>query len=324
MSRLAKDPSNLDELDLRLLRELEQDARVSDVKLASKLGTSNSTVGRRVKRLIDQGIIMINVIPGYSALGYGTILTMAVKAPPGMVSVVAEQLASADNVEYLWITAGRYDILAVALYRSPEEYVKSFPEEIGDIPENTMIETMLSFKLTESGDPDPTKSPDAAVAFRSRFNPTELDFSLIRALQISPRASVNELAGNIGVSVSSVHASLRKLTSRGIIQVKGISKLETFGHTIWAVILIKVQPSTLKTVTDKLQVHPSVRHLRLHFGAFNCIMRTSFQNSEEMYAFLDRDLGSMPGIVHFESLVILRVQKYGFMRSNGGNVNGPR
>lgn len=321
MKRIRNDLWDLDELDVMLLRELEQDARVSYVALASKLGTSHSTVGRRVKRLIDQGIVTIAAIPSYEALGYGTILTLAVKAPPGMVNALAERFASASSINYLWVTAGHYDILAVALYRSPKEYMKLFPEEIGDIPENTRIETMLSFNLDKNS--SSLLTDDTIVDSRLQFIPTKLDFSVISGLEISPLASLSELAGNIGASVSSVFSSIRKLTSQGIIRVRGIPNPEAFGHTIRAVILIHVQPSRLKSLTAILRVYPSITHVNLIFGSFNCIIWATFQNSDEMCTFMDQDLGNMPGVVHSESLVILRIQKkpFGLISGDGSHVN---
>ncbi|MDD5095859.1 MAG: AsnC family transcriptional regulator, partial [Dehalococcoidia bacterium] len=53
--KTAKRP--LDELDLMLIRELEVDARRSAKELAAKLGTSHTTVQRRLRYLLDEGVI---------------------------------------------------------------------------------------------------------------------------------------------------------------------------------------------------------------------------------------------------------------------------
>lgn len=47
----------------------------------------------------------------------------------------------------------------------------------------------------------------------------------------------------------------------------------------------------------------------LTFGAFDCIIWTNFHNPHEMSDFLTRDLGNIPGVIHYENLVILRIHK---------------
>jgi len=303
---------DLDELDLMIVRELERDARLSYLALASKLGASRLTVRRRLDRLVDRGIITIVAIPDHAVLGYETVLVLAINAPPGMVNTLARQFASTKSVKYLWITSGRYDIVAVALLRSPQEYLASFPEEIGDIPGNVRVETLLSVELPQSNWPHLNDSDVAAAASPSRVIPTELDLRVIRGLEKSPRVSMKELAGEIGASVSSVRSSFRKITSQGITRVVAIPNPASFGHTVRGITLIQVHLSSLKIVTDKLKVHPSVTQMSLTFGSFNCIIWTSFQNSEQMHEFLDQDLGNMPGVVHFENLIGLRMQKRSF------------
>jgi len=48
---------NLDEIDRRILRELQADARISNVELADKVGLSPSPCLRRVKALEENGVI---------------------------------------------------------------------------------------------------------------------------------------------------------------------------------------------------------------------------------------------------------------------------
>lgn len=47
----------LDKLDIRILRELQKNARISNLELAETIGLSPSPCARRVKQLEDSGII---------------------------------------------------------------------------------------------------------------------------------------------------------------------------------------------------------------------------------------------------------------------------
>ena len=299
-----------DELDLALIREMEQDARISYQALASKVGTSPQTAGRRVSRLIDKGIVRIAAVPDYTVLGYNTILILAINTPPGTVDTSVRQLISINSIKYLYVTAGRYDILAVALYRSLEEYMSSLQEEIGGIVDNVRIETMLSAKVIKIGWSHLSNS--GTIATHADFIPTDLELSVMRELGKSPRVPVNELAHNIGASLPSVRSSLRKLISQGIIRIVSVTDPAAFGYTVMGVTLIQVHPSKLEALTNQLKANPSVKQIVLIVGAFNCMIWTSFQNSDQMHHFLVQDLGNMPGVVHYESLIILRTQKASF------------
>ena len=301
----------LDELDLTIVRELEQDARASYAALASKLGTSPPTVRRRVNRLVDQGIIRISAISDSAALGYNTALVLGINAPPGELSTLASRLACVDEIKYLWFTAGRYDLLAMALYQNPEEYIRSFSVEVGRILGSGRMETLLSVKTVKRSWSLLTHTDLAATSFSGDI-PTDLDLSVIKGLEMSPRITAKDLAENIGASLPAVRSSLRKLTSQGIIRAVSVTDPAAFGYNIRGVTLIQVHPSKLEALTNQLQVNSSVKQISLVLGAFNCMIWTSFQSSDEMGHFLIRELGNIPGVVHYESLVILRAQKASF------------
>ena len=60
----------VDETDLRLIQELEADARQSNTRIAAKLGIPPTTVFRRLQRLLAENIIRICAVSDLVALGY--------------------------------------------------------------------------------------------------------------------------------------------------------------------------------------------------------------------------------------------------------------
>ncbi|MFC1925880.1 Lrp/AsnC family transcriptional regulator [Chloroflexota bacterium] len=308
--RVHNGPPKLDELDLMLVQELEKDARISFLALASRLGTSQPTVQRRFKRLIDLGIITIAAIPTYAALGHRMALLMVFNAPPGKINKLTKQLAAINNIRYIWVTAGHYNILAVAFYQNTEDYLTAFQKEFHNIQRDARLETLLPIKMIKSDMSDLTNEADLAP------NPgvviTELDISVMKELEKSPRIPVKELAKVIGVTLSPVRSSLHKLTSKGIIRVIATHDPAAFGYNVVAIVLIQVHPSGLKALTDKLKVYPYVKAITLTIGAFNCVIWATFQSSDEMSNFLTHDLGNMPGLMHYESLLMLRIEKLPF------------
>lgn len=97
--------STLDRIDAAILRELSSDARISRAELARRVGLSAPSVGDRIHRLEDCGVIAgygVQIDP--SKLGYG--LTMVIRARPlpgemqNMIEAIKKtpQIVSCDRI----------------------------------------------------------------------------------------------------------------------------------------------------------------------------------------------------------------------------------
>jgi len=100
------DNSILDEVNLRLIGELQADARVSLAELGRRVGLSPPAVGERLQRLRDDGIIT-----GYRtevdprALGFALSVVLRVRPAPRQLAKVGEVAReSAEIVECHRIT----------------------------------------------------------------------------------------------------------------------------------------------------------------------------------------------------------------------------
>ncbi|MBM3132675.1 MAG: Lrp/AsnC family transcriptional regulator [Chloroflexi bacterium] len=140
-------PETFDELDMKLIRELETDGRQSNAELARKIGTSKATARRKLNRLLEDGIIRVVAVADPPALGYKTIATMGINVHPGQVDAVAEKLASHANVRFVIICAGRYDIIVWVMLREPEDLSDFIRNELGKIPGLAHAETMVYLKM---------------------------------------------------------------------------------------------------------------------------------------------------------------------------------
>lgn len=105
---------DLDDIDKGILRLLQRDGRISYAKIAKKLGTAESTVRFRVKRLLRS-----KVIHGFIALvdprkvGFNISAVVLVKAEPSLLKEVVKQLAAFDEAHHVFQTTGEYDAIVV-------------------------------------------------------------------------------------------------------------------------------------------------------------------------------------------------------------------
>jgi Lrp/AsnC family transcriptional regulator for asnA, asnC and gidA len=139
----------LDKLDLNLVRELQEDARQTNSQLARKLGVNQTTIFRRMQRLIDKNIILIAASTNPFALGYDGVATVGLKCNPGTVRAVAEAVAAYKRVQYLGIYASPYDIVFWVAFRTLNDLRNFTKEELGRIRGLKEVATTVNYKIVK-------------------------------------------------------------------------------------------------------------------------------------------------------------------------------
>jgi DNA-binding Lrp family transcriptional regulator len=140
----------LDTLDLDLVKELQVDARQNTRDMAGKLGTSQSTVLRRIRKLQDRGIIRIVTLTDPFSLGYEGVATVCMTFDPAKVNDGAAVIASYQNVLTVSICAGRYDIVTWVMFREMADLSDFVTMELSRIPGLQHSETMANLKLLKT------------------------------------------------------------------------------------------------------------------------------------------------------------------------------
>jgi len=87
-------------LDYKILFELMKNSKISDRKLAKKIGVSQPTVTRRRARLEREGVLEYTAIPNFEKLGLGIIAFSFTKWNPEFYQVSKEEFAR-KTAEYV-------------------------------------------------------------------------------------------------------------------------------------------------------------------------------------------------------------------------------
>lgn len=107
---MASESGALDRLDLRILRELERDARISWRELGEAVHLSPTSAADRVRRLEREGVIegyTVRVDP--DAMGRTVQAVVDVKLGPGDVEEFEDRLAQRDEVTFAAYVTGTAD-----------------------------------------------------------------------------------------------------------------------------------------------------------------------------------------------------------------------
>lgn len=148
----------MDALDLMIIRELQSDPQQPQADIARKLDASETTVRRRLKRLLHERIIRIVAIADPRALGYNVRAMIGMKTMPGMLDAVADKLASYANVHYAMLTTGPYDLIAWGVFRNTDELSGFISGELGAVDGIAGYEIMLTLKVVKDLLGYPTKN----------------------------------------------------------------------------------------------------------------------------------------------------------------------
>lgn len=108
----------VDDLDLKILRHLQEDARKSYRDIAEKLDVAEGTVYNRVNKLLQMGIIRkFGVEVDYSKLGYDLLAVVGVVVEGGKLQEVEERISLEPNVSAVYDVTGEYDAVVVARFK---------------------------------------------------------------------------------------------------------------------------------------------------------------------------------------------------------------
>ncbi|MEM0074797.1 MAG: Lrp/AsnC family transcriptional regulator [Conexivisphaerales archaeon] len=99
----------MDNIDKKLLELLKQNARMPFVELGSQVGLSEAAVRRRVKNLVDSGIIRrftIDIELQHEA----SALTLVTVTPGADSSEISSKIKSIHTVDRVYEVTGQHDI----------------------------------------------------------------------------------------------------------------------------------------------------------------------------------------------------------------------
>ena len=106
----ASATKKLDRLDCKLIRVLQTDGRMPNNAIAQELGISEYTVRRRLKRLLDDGIIRIVAVAKPIDLGFEIAGNLKIHIDLKKTERVLENLKKIDSLIYVALTTGGTDV----------------------------------------------------------------------------------------------------------------------------------------------------------------------------------------------------------------------
>jgi Lrp/AsnC family leucine-responsive transcriptional regulator len=133
----------IDEVDVRILSRLRENARLSNVEIARDLAISEATIRRRIKALEDKGIIQ-----GYSCYLNYQLIENPVKAyvnlalEPGQRESIVAKVTAHPRAVAVYRVTGEHDVLCVMFFVDMSE-LHEFLDKYLQMPGIRHVETQI-------------------------------------------------------------------------------------------------------------------------------------------------------------------------------------
>ncbi|RPJ29287.1 MAG: Lrp/AsnC family transcriptional regulator [Chloroflexi bacterium] len=137
----------LDETDLNIIEALQKDGRVAFAQIAEQLGVSPGMIRQRYNRLVEQGFLKVVAITNPLRMGYKTMAMIGIRAEGSKLLDVAEKISKLDEVIYMVISSGRFDIFAEVICRDHEELLRFITEKLSTIDGVRESESFMHLKI---------------------------------------------------------------------------------------------------------------------------------------------------------------------------------
>jgi len=139
----------LDEIDLRIMDALRKDGRVAFAQIAEQLGVSPGMIRQRYSRLVDQGYLKVVAITNPLRMGFKTMAMIGIRADGSKLLDVADKVSKLDEVIYMTISSGRFDIFAEVVCRDHEDLLRFITEKLSTIDGVRESESFMHLKIVK-------------------------------------------------------------------------------------------------------------------------------------------------------------------------------
>jgi Lrp/AsnC family transcriptional regulator, regulator for asnA, asnC and gidA len=113
----------LDDVAKQIIEQLQEDGRRPYASIGKAVGLSEAAVRQRVQRLLDAGVMQIVAVTDPLQLGFPRQAMIGLRTS-GDLEKMADRLANIDEIDYVVITAGQFDLLCEVVCRDDDHLLE--------------------------------------------------------------------------------------------------------------------------------------------------------------------------------------------------------
>ncbi|MET9222851.1 Lrp/AsnC family transcriptional regulator [Streptomyces sp. NPDC088197] len=137
---------SIDAVSNAIIEQLQQDGRRPYATIGKAVGLSEAAVRQRVQKLLDQGVMQIVAVTDPLTVGFRRQAMVGINVD-GDIDPVAETLTALDEVDYVVITAGSFDLMVEIVCEDDDHLLDLVNKRIRALPGVRSTETFVYLKL---------------------------------------------------------------------------------------------------------------------------------------------------------------------------------
>lgn len=137
-------PADIDELDVRIMRELNEDGRAPFSHLANRLGVSESQIRKRYSKLTAANVLRVLALTNPRSLGFQVTAWLAISGAQGEgIRSLADKISALPSIAYLAVCSGQFDLFAEVVCRDKDDLLRIVDQEVRPMREVGHTESLL-------------------------------------------------------------------------------------------------------------------------------------------------------------------------------------
>ncbi len=241
---------SLDELDKKILIDLQRNCRVSYQELSRKYGISANAIRRRILNLEESGVIA----------GYSIALSPAMTGTDFLFGILSTD-GSRDEVEMVAAIGASRNIIAAAAYTDGNyALVAEYhgPQELHEV--GTFLRTLASVEKAELH--------TFIGSWGSEMKLTKTHLRVLKPLLDDPRLPIVDIAQKTGLTARRVRRLIRELEENDVLRFTALPELGAATSLPFIIrILWDERNATYSTITDWLFKEYSLQHWETYVSA---------------------------------------------------------
>jgi DNA-binding Lrp family transcriptional regulator len=306
----------MDELDRRLIIELQANPRKSNARLAKSLGIAEHTVSKRIKHFVSLDELIFTALPDMKRFGYPTSAYIGLKITQNTRSfAIAEQLCQSPDLRWVSTCEGFADLIIRGEFTSDEELADFVTDYLGNIEGISRIDTMVELKKVKRRTFSSLRNRDATRMTAQQTGDIVIDAvdrRLILELQKDSRAPLKKLAQTVDMSEMTVSRRIKNLVASGAIELTAILNTSKSGYPAHGIIGIEAEIPELARVAESIACHPQISFVGIYSGPVQIIAGIHASSPEDFLYLVTQELVKTEGIIRLDLLIHSKVFKQVF------------
>lgn len=139
----------LDDIDHHIINALREDGRVAFAQLAEQLKVSPGMIRQRYSRLVELGYLKVVAVTNPLMMGKRTMAMIGIRTDGRKMLDVANKLVQFDEVVYIVVVSGRFDIMIEVFCRDHEDLLEFITEKLSKVDGVRETESFMHLKIVK-------------------------------------------------------------------------------------------------------------------------------------------------------------------------------